>query len=88
MLAEALEKTVITKNWKIFSKKLFQHFIHHKKILSVRKCQFKTICRSRVLDKTIPLCYIVPLPPSANRVKLPKFSRTKKFKQTEIIIWF
>ena len=81
MLAEALEKTVITENWKIFLK-----MSSHK--ISVRKCQFKTICRSRVLDKTIPLCYIVPLPPSANRVKLPKFSRTKKFKQTEIIIWF
>ena len=69
MLSEALDKTVITGNWKIFLKKLFQHFIHHKKILKVTKFQFKIICRSRVLGKNIPLRYIVPLPhPGANRV--------------------
>ena len=32
MLSEALDKTVIMDNWQVFSKKLFQHFIHHKKI--------------------------------------------------------
>ena len=63
--SEALDRTVITDNWHIFSKKNFQHFIHHKKILKVIKFQFKTICRSRVLDKHIPLWYIVP-PPGAN----------------------
>ena len=71
MSSEALDKTVITDNWEILSKKLFQHFIHHKKILKVTKFQFKIICRSRVLDKNIPLWYIVaPCPPSpgANRV--------------------
>ena len=31
MSSEALDKTVITDNWHIFLKKLFQHFIHHKK---------------------------------------------------------
>ena len=62
MLSEALDKTVITDNWQIFSKKFFQHFIHDKKILKVTKFQFKIICRSRVLDKTIPLWYIVPPP--------------------------
>ena len=41
MSSEALDKTVITDNWQIFSKKLFQHFIHHKKILKVTKFQFK-----------------------------------------------
>ena len=30
MSSEALDKNVITDNWHIFSKKLFQHFIHHK----------------------------------------------------------
>ena len=71
MSSEALDKTVITDNWQIFSKKLFQHFIYHKKILKVTKFQFKIICRSRVLDKNIPLWYIVPppCPPGANRVK-------------------
>ena len=75
MLSEALDKTVITDNWQIFSKNLFQHFVHHKKILKVTKFQLKIICRSRVLDKNIPLWYIVPPPPpkpvlfGANRVK-------------------
>ena len=68
MSSEALDKTVITDNWQIFSKKLFRHFIHHKKILKVTKFQFKIICRSRVLNKNIPLWYIVPPPPGANRV--------------------
>ena len=70
MFSEVLDKTVITDNWQFFSKKLFQHFIHHKKILKVTKFQFKIICRSRVLDKNIPMRYIVPPPPSgANRVE-------------------
>ena len=73
MSSEALDKTVITDNWQIFSKKFFQHFIHHKKSLKVTKFQFKIICRSRVLDKNIPLWYIeTPTPPPvscANRVK-------------------
>ena len=76
MLLEAPHKTAITDNWQFFSKKLFQHFIHHKKILKVTKFNFKIICRSRVLDKNIPLWYIVPpLPPprpGANRVNLLK----------------
>ena len=67
MSSEALDKTVITFG-KFFRKKLFQHFIHHKKILKVTKFQFKIICRSRVLNKNIPLWYIVPPPPGANRV--------------------
>ena len=53
MWSETLDKTVITDNWQIFSKKLFQHFIYHKKILKVTKFQFKIVCRSRVLDKNI-----------------------------------
>ena len=64
MWSEVLDKTVITDNWQIFSKKLFQHFVHHKKILKITIFQFKIICRSRVLDKNIPLWYIAP-PPSA-----------------------
>ena len=52
--------SVITDNWQIFSKKLFQDFIRHKKILKFTKFQFKIICRSRVLDKNIPLWYIAP----------------------------
>ena len=40
MLSEALDKTAITNNWKIFSKKLFQRFIYHKKILKATKFQF------------------------------------------------
>ena len=72
MSSEALDKTVITFG-KFFRKKLFQHFIHHKKILKVTKFQFKIICRSRVLNKNIPLWYIVTSlspspPPDANRV--------------------
>ena len=75
MSSEALDKTVITDNWQIFSKKLFRHFIHHKKILKVTKFQFKIICRSRVLDKNIPVVHCTPLPlrptpPGANRVKV------------------
>ena len=70
MSSEALDKTVTTGNWQIFSKKLFQHFIHHKEILKVTKFQFKIICRSRVLDKNIPLWYhsSPSPPPGANRV--------------------
>ena len=64
MSSEALGKTVIKGDWQSFSKKLLQHFIHHKKALKVTKF------RSRVLDKNIPLWYIVPPPtaPDANRV--------------------
>ena len=54
-MSEALDKTVITDNWKFFLKKFFQHFTHHEKILKVTKFQFKIICRSKVLDKNIPL---------------------------------
>ena len=72
MSSEALGKTAIKGNWQSFSKKLFQRFIHHKKALKVTKFQFKIICRSRVLDKNIPLWYIVPPtplpPPGAYRV--------------------
>ena len=60
MSSEAIDKTVITGNWQIFSKKLFQHFIRHKKILKVTKFQFKVICCSRVLNKNIPLWYNAP----------------------------
>ena len=77
MLSEALHKTVIMGNWQIFSKKNFQLFIHHKKILKVTQLQFKIICRSRVLEKNIPLWYIIippppthPPPPSANWVNV------------------
>ena len=63
MLSEALHKTVIMGNWQIFSKKNFQLFIHHKKILKVTQLQFKIICRSRVLEKNIPLWYIIIPPP-------------------------
>ena len=63
MSSEALDKTVITENWQIFSEKPFQHFIHHIKISKVTKFQFKIVCRSRVLDKNIPLRYTVPSPP-------------------------
>ena len=59
MSSEARDKTAITDNWQIFSKKLFHHFIHHKKKLKVTKFQLKIICRSRVLDKNIHLWYIV-----------------------------
>ena len=62
-MSEALDKTVITDNWKFFLKKLFQHFTHHEKILKVTKFQFKIICRSKFLEKNIPLWYIVPYPP-------------------------
>ena len=69
MLSDALDQTVIADNLQIFWKKIFQHYIHHKKILKVTKFQFKIICRSRVLGKNMPLRYIVPLPhPGANRV--------------------
>ena len=63
MSSEVLDKTVITGNWQIFPKKLIQHFIHHKKILKVTKFQFKIICRSRVLNKNLPLWYTVPPSP-------------------------
>ena len=63
MLSEALDKIVITDNWQIFSKNVFQHFIHHKKILKVSNFQFEIICRSRVSNKNILLWYIAkPLP--------------------------
>ena len=55
MSSEALDKTVIMGNWQIFSKKLFQLFIHHEKILKVTKFQYKIIGHSRVLNKNIPL---------------------------------
>ena len=50
-----------------FSKKHFQQFTHHKKILKVTKFQFKINCLSRVLDKNIPLWYIAH-PPSPTPV--------------------
>ena len=62
MSSETLDKTVMTDNWQVFLKKKFQHFIHHKKLLKVTKFQFKIICCSRVLNKNIPLWYIVPPP--------------------------
>ena len=37
MSSKALDKTIITDNWQIFSEKIFQHFIHHKNILKVAK---------------------------------------------------
>ena len=74
MLSDGLDQTVIADNLQIFWKKNFQYYIHHKKILRVTKFQFKIICRSRVLDKNIPLWYILPHPtppphPSNNRIK-------------------
>ena len=69
MSLETLEKTVITDNWQFFSKKLFQNFFHHKKILKATKLQIKIICRPRVVDKNMPLWYIVTPLPSANRLK-------------------
>ena len=66
MLSEALEKTFITNNWQFFSKKLYKHFINHIKILKVTKFQFKIVCRSKVIDKSIPLWYNVPLPQPPN----------------------
>ena len=73
MSSEVLDKTVITDNWQFFW--LFQHFIHHKKILKVTKFQFKIICCSRVLDKNIPLWFIVPPTPGANRVNKSNFQK-------------
>ena len=35
MSSEVLDKSVSMDNWQIFSKKISQHFIHHKKILKV-----------------------------------------------------
>ena len=75
MWSEALDKTVITGNWQIFLKNLFDHFIHHKKILKVTKFQFKIICRSNVLDKNIPLRYIVPHPTGSNSTVLKKIQK-------------
>ena len=69
MSSETLEKTVITDNWQFFSKNLFQNFFHHKKILKATRLQFKIICRPRVVDKNMPLWYIVTPLPSANRLK-------------------
>ena len=48
--------------------KFIQHFIHQRKISKVTKFQFKIISRSRVLHKNIPLWYIVPPSPGANRL--------------------
>ena len=84
MLSEALDKTVITGNWQIFSKILFQYFIHHKKILKVTKFQFKIICRSRVLDRNIPLWYIVL---GANRVNV-YFDFAKSLREPENVSLF
>ena len=88
MPSEALDKTIITDIWQFFLKKLFQHFIHHKKILKATKFQFKIICRSRVLNKNIPLWSIVlsPPPPGANRVntsfsfKIKEMSMSQNYK--------
>ena len=63
MSSEALDKTVNTDKWQIFSKNFFVHFIHRKTILKVTKFQFKIICRSRVLYKNIPLWHIGTHPP-------------------------
>ena len=39
-------------------------------IITITKFQFKIICRSRVLDKNIPLWYIVPILPLPPRLPL------------------
>ena len=66
MLSEALDKTVITDNWQIFLKKLFQHFIHHKKILKVTKFQFKIIFAVQEFSTKIYPCGTLypPRPPT------------------------
>ena len=81
MSSEARDKTVITDNWQIFLKKLFHHFIHHKKNLKVTKFQLKIICRSRVLDKkyTCGTLYFPPSPnPGANRINSFRILTIKK----------
>ena len=90
MSSEALEKTVMTDNWQFFPKKLFQNFFHHKKILKATKLQFKIVCRPRVVDKNMPLWYIVTPLPGANRAKV-LFSCsnfTKSFVQCYILLMF
>ena len=84
MYSEALDKTVITDNWQIFLEKLFQHFIHRKKILKFTKFQFNIICRSRAFDKNIPLWYILP-PPGASRVKTLATNIVKALSELEIL---
>ena len=74
---KGIRRNVARGSWQIFSKKLFQHFIHKKKKkLKVTKFKFKIICRTRV--KNIPLWYSVrpsTHPPSPNRVKSLFFAK-------------
>ena len=56
MSSGAFDKTVFTGNWQFFLKKLFQHFIHHKKTLKVTKFQFKIISR----QKYTPVVHCTP----------------------------
>ena len=54
MLSEALDKTVITDNWQIFLKKLFQRFIHHNEInVSATSCRVKTTSIFKVLQQLL-----------------------------------
>ena len=64
MSSEALGKTVITGNWQIFSKKLFQHFIHHNKISKVTKFQFKIFAVEEFSIKIYPCGTLSPPSPS------------------------
>ena len=56
---------------KCFRKKLFQQFIHRKKIFKATKFQFEIIRRSRV--KYTPIVHCTP-PPGDDRVKIFRHS--------------
>ena len=68
MSSEALDKTIITDSSQIFSKQLFQHFIHHKnfnlKLFAVQEFLTKIYPCGRLYHHPTP-----PPPSGANRVK-------------------
>ena len=63
MSSEALDKTVIMDNWQIFSRKLFQHFIHHKKYEKSQNFNLKLSGVQEFSTKIYPYGTLYPPPP-------------------------
>ena len=71
MSSDALGKTVITDNWQIFSRKLFQHLIHHKKYGKSQNFNLKPFAVQEFSTKIYP-CGTLYSAPIADMVKTEK----------------
>ena len=75
MSSEGLDKTIITDNWQIFSKKLFQHFIYHKnfnlKLFAVQEFSTKIYLCGTLYPSLRPAPCLLVLIGLKNGVVLP-----------------